>query len=101
MERRKELIDKIIGSYKYIVDHLKMCDIQSICNHLYSKKIFSKNAIDEILSEKTTLEKAMKLVDNIIKCDEMYINCFLDSIQDIMPTLYQKITGKPGIGLNH
>jgi hypothetical protein len=97
LKSRDLLKTKIQHHYVHIKDCLKDSDIEAIIDRLFERNVFSSDLVDEIRSCGVKRhEKASKLIENIMKCDEESMLYFLELVQFIMPIVYESITGNKG-----
>ena len=86
--------DEVLDTNRVEIVQRLQLDRTFLFDYLRSKKIFDLGDCELIGAEKTREQKAGKFLDVLITKGEEGYNHFIDAIQLLNPSLYERITGE-------
>lgn len=94
MDGENVTFDEILDANRVEIVQRLQLDRTFLFDYLRSKKIFDLGDCDLVRAEKTREQQAGKFLDVLITKGEEGYRHFIDAIQLLNPSLYEKITGQ-------
>jgi len=94
MEMGELTFEEILDTNRVEIVQRLQLDRTFLFDYLRSKNVFDRGDCDLVYAEKTREQKAGKFLDVLISKGEDGYYHFIDAVQLLNPSLYEKITGE-------